>query len=99
MWIWKIIGDNVSTCCELTEANIIQFIKDSKVEAADESSKDKEAVVADDARNVISSEILASLETMRTFISSQNNVPDYIFINIHLLQNYLLWIKTANLVQ
>jgi len=30
---------------------------------------------------------------------SQSDVPDFIFTNIHQLQNYLLSIKTANLLQ
>jgi len=56
-------------------------------------------VLGNDVRNVTSSEALSSLEVMRTFISSQSDVPDFIFTNIHQLQNYLLSIKTANLVQ
>lgn len=93
--------DNVSTCYELTDVDIVQSIKDSKDEATDESSgdEDEEAVMGNDVRNVTSSEALSSLEVMRTFITSQSNVPDFIFTNIHQLQNYLLSIKIANLVQ
>ena len=93
--------DNVSTCYELTEVDIIQSIKDSKDEVTDESSRDEdeEAVLGNDVRNVTSSEALSSLEVMRTFITSQSDVPDFIFTNIHQIQNYLLSIKTANLVQ
>jgi len=93
--------DNVSTCYELTEVDIVQSIKDSKDEATDESSgdEDEEAVMGNDVRNVTSSEALTSLKVMRTFITSQSDVPDFIFTNIHQLQNYLLSIKTANLVQ
>ncbi|VVC42398.1 Hypothetical protein CINCED_3A008573 [Cinara cedri] len=65
--------DNVSTCYELTEVDIIQSIKDSKDEAIDESSEDEEAVMGD-VCNVTSSEALSSLEVMRTFISSQNKM-------------------------
>ncbi|XP_060865623.1 tigger transposable element-derived protein 6-like [Metopolophium dirhodum] len=93
--------DNVLTCYELTEVDIVQSIKDSKDEATDESSgdEDEEAVMGNDVSNVTSSEALSSLEVMRTFITSQSDVPDFIFTNIHQLQNYLLSIKTANLVQ
>ncbi|KAL4089409.1 hypothetical protein QTP88_024450 [Uroleucon formosanum] len=87
--------DNVSTCYELTEVDIVQSIKDSKDEGTDESSGYED----DDVRNDTSSEALSSLEVMRTFITSQSDVPDFIFTNIHQLQNYLLSIKTANLVQ
>jgi hypothetical protein len=92
------VDDNVSTCYELTEVDI-KSIKNSKDEGTDESSEDEEAVMLDDVRNVTSSEALSSLEVMRTFITSQSDVPDFIFTNIHQLQNYLLSIKTANLVQ
>ena len=93
--------DNVSTCYELTEVYIVQSIKDIKNEATDESSgdEDEEAVMGNDVRNVTSSEALSSLEIMQTFITSQSDVPDFIFTNIHQLQNYLLSIRTANLVQ
>jgi hypothetical protein len=49
--------DNVSTCYELTEVDIIQSIKDSKDEVTDESSEDEdeEAVLGNDVRNVTSS--------------------------------------------
>lgn len=89
--------DYVSTCYELTEADIIQSIKDSKDEN-DESSEDEETVVGDNV-HITSSEALASFETMRTFISAQSNVPDSIFTNMHQLQNYLMSTTTANLVQ
>lgn len=56
--------DNTSTCYVLTEADIIQSIKDSKDKATDESSKDEEAMMEDDVRNVTSSEALSRLEEM-----------------------------------
>ncbi|VVC45253.1 Hypothetical protein CINCED_3A020676 [Cinara cedri] len=91
--------DNVSTYYELTEVDIIQSIKDSKDEATDESSEYEDAVMGDDVHNVTLSEALSSFEVMRTFISSQSDVPDFIFTNIHQLQNNLLSIETVNLVQ
>jgi len=56
-------------------------------------------MLGNDVRNVTLSEALLSLEVMRKFISSQSDVPDFIFTNIHQLQNCLFSIKTANLVQ
>jgi len=52
-----------------------------------------------DVRNITLSEALSSLEDVRTFITAQSDVPDSVFTNILRLQNYLLSIKTANLVQ
>ncbi|VVC24145.1 DNA binding HTH domain, Psq-type [Cinara cedri] len=82
--------DNVSTCYELTKVDITQSIKDSKDEATDESSKDEEAVMRDDVRNITSSEALSSLEVMRTFISSQSDVW---------IDQYRKRLKKSNLVE
>lgn len=64
-----------------------------------QSSENEEAVVGDNMHNVTSSKALTSIGTIRTFISPQSNVLDYIYTNILQLQNYLISIKTPNLVQ
>ncbi|KAL4083933.1 hypothetical protein QTP88_029249 [Uroleucon formosanum] len=66
-------ADDVSTCYELTEVDIVQSIKDSKDEATDESSGDED----DDVRNVTSSEALSSLEYITTLdCDKEINVDD-----------------------
>ncbi|XP_022162736.1 tigger transposable element-derived protein 6-like [Myzus persicae] len=77
--------DNVSTCYELTDVDIVQSIKDSKDEATDESSgdEDEEAVMGNDVRNVTSSEALSSLEVFDSIVLFMG----FIFSSFLTLQN------------
>ncbi len=63
------------------------------------SSEDEENGVIEDAPKGTSVEALASLKTMRNFISLQSNVSDNIFYNINQLQNFLLSAVSNSLVQ
>lgn len=89
--------DDLEVCSKLTDQEIVDSIKNAQQCDSNESDSDESENV--DLSTVTASEAIAHLSKIKNFISSTKDVPDIIFSNVHLIENFLMSSATNSVVQ